>query len=58
MTKAANIALDVDATRSRQGIVAVTSHLTFPQTNRVSLRIAQWLPAFHSPRGPLKFIAA
>ena len=57
MKLAASIALDVDATRSRQGIVAVTSHLTFPQTDRLVLRIAQWLPAFHAPRGPLKFMA-
>lgn len=57
MTVAASIILDVDATRTRQGIVAVISDLTFPATDRVGLRIAQWLPAFHAPRGPLKFMA-
>jgi len=57
MTFSARIALDVDATRTRQGIVTVRSVLSFPATDRVALRVAKWLPAFHAPRGPLKFLA-
>lgn len=57
MTFAATIALDIDATRSRQGIVTVRSVMSFPATDCVTLRVAKWLPAFHAPRGPLKFMA-
>lgn len=51
------LTLDVDARRSRQGIVTVHSHMRFPAIRRPVLGVAKWLPAFHAPRGPLKFMA-
>lgn len=57
MTGTVRIELRVDATRNRQGIVAVNSHFMFPPCNRLVLRVPKWLPAFHAPRGPLKFMA-
>ena len=57
MNYSVSIELDVDATNVRQGIVPVRSKLVFPSQENVALRIAEWLPAFHAPRGPLKFVA-
>lgn len=56
-TYSALLTLDVDARRSRQGIVTVRSHMHFPAICKPVLRTAKWLPAFHAPRGPLKFMA-
>lgn len=57
MNGSVQIELQVDATRHRQGIVAVNSHYLFPRCDRIVLRVPKWLPAFHAPRGPLKFMA-
>ncbi len=55
--KLASVTLEVDATNTRQAVVSVHSCMTFSPRETLGVRIAEWLPAFHAPSGPVKFMA-
>lgn len=53
----ASVTLEVDATNTRQAVVSIRSLMNFSPRERLGVRFAEWLPAFHAPSGPVKFMA-
>ncbi len=51
------LALEVDASDTRQGIFRVRQTIPVAQPGRLTLRYPKWLPGNHGPTGPIEAVA-